>query len=94
MLLSLIRDILSAQRTGKMQQIHSGTKSVLNVGGGTNSIPIPVHFEGWRHDLLDIDPQRMPDLLCDARGLRKLPSGVYDAVYCSHNLEHYYRHEG
>jgi ubiquinone/menaquinone biosynthesis C-methylase UbiE len=23
----------------------------------------------------------------------KLPSGKYDAVYCSHTLEHFYRHE-
>jgi len=25
--------------------------------------------------------------------LSSLPGYVYDAVYCSHNLEHYYRHE-
>jgi hypothetical protein len=42
---------------------------------------------------LDIDPKGKPDVLCDARQLSQLPGGMYDAVYCSHNLEHYYRHE-
>lgn len=68
--------------------------NVLNVGGGSKATPIPVHFDGWRHDLLDIDARGNPDLVCDARELRSLASGQYDAVYCSHNLEHYYRHHG
>jgi hypothetical protein len=29
-------------------------RAVLNVGGGTKAIAIPPHFDGWRHDLLDI----------------------------------------
>jgi SAM-dependent methyltransferase len=33
-----------------------------------------------------------PDVLADARELTKLPPAAYDAVYCSHNLEHYHRH--
>jgi hypothetical protein len=94
MLLPLIKDILSAQKAGKAPQTQSGTKSVLNVGGSDKSIPIPGHFDGWRHDMLDIDSRRKPDLVCDARELSKLPGGIYDAVYCSHNLEHYYRHDG
>lgn len=67
---------------------------VLNVGGGSKKTPIPSHFEGWRHDLLDIDDRGEPDLVCDARELLTLPPAQYDAVYCSHNLEHYYRHDG
>ena len=34
----------------------SGVPAVLNVGGNSKLIPIPPHFGGWRHDLLDIDP--------------------------------------
>lgn len=68
--------------------------NVLNVGGGSKATPIPAHFEGWQHDLLDIDPRGNPDLVCDARELLTLAAAQYDAVYCSHNLEHYYRHEG
>jgi SAM-dependent methyltransferase len=68
-------------------------RAVLNVGGNSKAIVIPDCFSGWRHDLLDIDPLGRPDVLCDARELWKLPSRQYDAIYCSHNLEHYYAHD-
>jgi SAM-dependent methyltransferase len=68
-------------------------RAVLNVGGNSKAIVIPECFNGWRHDLLDIDPLGKPDVLCDARELWKLPSRQYDAIYCSHNLEHYYAHD-
>ena len=67
---------------------------VLNVGGGSKSIPIPSHYANWRHDLLDIDPMGKPDVVCDARNLHTLTANQYDAVFCSHNLEHYYKHDG
>jgi len=67
--------------------------SLLNVGGNSKIIDIPDCFAGWRHDLLDIDPRGNPDVVCDARELWRLPQRSYDAVYCSHNLEHYYRHD-
>jgi len=66
---------------------------VLNVGGNSKRIPIPAHYEGWEHHLLDIDPAGAPDIVCDARAMATLPPGSYDAVYCSHNLEHYFRHD-
>jgi SAM-dependent methyltransferase len=68
-------------------------KRVLNVGGNNKTIPIPDHYKGWDHVLLDIDPTRGPDVVCDAREMTKLPKATYDAVYCSHNLEHYWRHD-
>ena len=45
--------------------------------------------------MLDIDARGNPDIVCDARDLAD-PSipGEFDAVYCSHNLEHYYVHDG
>jgi hypothetical protein len=67
---------------------------LLNVGGGSKSIPIPDYYTGWQHDLLDIDPRGKPDIVLDARELHTLPPATYDSVYCSHNLEHYYRHDG
>ncbi len=68
--------------------------SVLNVGGGSKSVEIPSHYTGWEHLLLDIDPKRGVDVVCDARLLaEKFSAATYDAVYCSHNLEHYYRHD-
>ena len=66
---------------------------VLNVGGNSKNIPLPPIYQGWEHVLLDIDPKGNPDVVCDARDMAKLPCSEYDAVYCSHNLEHYYRHD-
>jgi hypothetical protein len=66
---------------------------VLNVGGGHKSIGIPERYQGWEHVVLDIDPKQKPDVVCDARELTKLPGDLYDAIYCSHNLEHYWRHD-
>ena len=70
------------------------TMRVLNVGGNSKAIPIPPHYAGWEHLLLDIDPRGNPDVVADARDLAALPAAQFDAVYCSHNLEHYYVHEG
>lgn len=66
---------------------------VLNVGGGGRYLPS--HFEGWDQHLLDIDEQVKPDICCDGVHLRGMTEhfGKYDAVYCSHNLEHYYKHD-
>lgn len=68
-------------------------RKVLNVGGNSKNIQIPVQYDGWEHILLDIDPEGCPDVVCDARELTDLPLAHYDSVYCSHNLEHYYRHD-
>lgn len=68
-------------------------RSVLNVGGNSKDIPIPAEYNGWEHLLLDIDPRGKPDICCDARTLDTLDAGQFDAIYCSHNLEHYYRHD-
>ena len=68
-------------------------KKVLNVGGGSKSIALPPQYSAFEHLLLDIDPKGQPDIVCDARQLSGLPAAQFDAVYCSHNLEHYYRHD-
>jgi SAM-dependent methyltransferase len=66
--------------------------SVLNVGG-SKTIAIPPHYQGWDHLLLDIDARLDADVVCDTRRLETQPPTQYDVVYCSHNLEHYYPHE-
>jgi len=66
---------------------------ILNVGGGHKGIPLPPQFAEFEQVLLDIDPRGQPDIVCDARKLDTLEPNQFDAVYCSHNLEHYYRHE-
>ena len=93
MMTSLVKGIFSASKA-ETATTDFGIKRVLNAGGGSKATAIPGYFAGWQHDLLDIDPRGAPDIVCDARLLEKLPGGMYDAVYCSHNLEHYYRHDG
>lgn len=66
---------------------------VLNVGGNNKAIQLPPQYANFEHILLDIDPKGAPDIVCDARDLITLEQGQFDAVYCSHNLEHYYRHD-
>lgn len=68
-------------------------RKVLNVGGNSKAIPLPPQYAGFEHLLLDIDPRGSPDIVCDARELATLADGQFDAVYCSHNLEHFYRHD-
>jgi hypothetical protein len=68
-------------------------KKVLNVGGNSKAIAIPLHYDGWIHHLLDIDPTGNPDIVCDARHLQQIKDIEYDSIYCSHNLEHYYSHD-
>jgi len=68
-------------------------KKVLNVGGNSKNIPLPPQYAGFEQLLLDIDPSGKPDIVCDARNLTTLETAAFDAVYCSHNLEHYYRHD-
>jgi SAM-dependent methyltransferase len=68
-------------------------KKLLNVGGNNKAIALPPHYAGFEQLLLDIDPAGSPDIVCDARELASLKGGQFDAVYCSHNLEHYFRHD-
>jgi SAM-dependent methyltransferase len=107
MLLRLLKDIFQGKHSkpeelrqrdrsipgGSMNSRDLATRKVLNVGGNSKSIPIPPQYDGWQHLLLDVDPRGSPDVLCDARSLASLTPCQFDAVYCSHNLEHYFRHD-
>lgn len=64
---------------------------LLNVGGGSKSIPIPSWYEGFEHVLLDIVAGVDVDIVADARALDI--DGGFDAIYCSHNLEHFHEAE-
>lgn len=68
-------------------------KRLLNVGGGSKATALPSIYTLHEHVLLDIDPRGAPDIVCDARELATLAPAQFDVVYCSHNLEHYYRHD-
>lgn len=68
-------------------------KRVLNVGGDTKETALPPHFADYEQHLLDIRPGPDVDLEHDARRLTELAPDQYEAIYCSHNLEHYHRYE-
>jgi SAM-dependent methyltransferase len=68
-------------------------KRVLNIGGNNKTIALPPQYAEFEQILLDIDSRGSPDIVCDARELATLDGGRFDAVYCSHNLEHYFAHE-
>ena len=67
-------------------------KRVLNVGSGGNT-NIPVDFKDWEQVTLDINPEVEPDIVLDARDMHTLDPAQYDAVFSSHALEHFYKHE-
>jgi len=98
-LASLIKDILfrkhraSPSNMGQNHHAVDDRRQVLNVGGSSKQVLLPNLYGGWDHILLDIDPRHGPDLLCDARELETLAPLQFDAVYCAHNLEHYFRHD-
>ena len=64
---------------------------IQNVGGGSRNLP--PEYEGWEQCLLDLNPDCKPDLCMDGKDLGTTEAGKFDAILCSHNLEHYYRHD-
>ena len=64
---------------------------VLNVGGGSRILP--PHFDGWEQVLLDADPAVKPDICSSMTEYESTTTQEYDAIYCSHSLEHIYAHE-
>ncbi|OQA34031.1 MAG: Methyltransferase domain protein [Betaproteobacteria bacterium ADurb.Bin341] len=100
-LFDLIRDLMTKKKMPSPVQPGAcddkrsdlGQRVFLNVGGGSKHIQVPSHYSGWEHVLLDIDPATDADVVCDARNLEKFEANQYDAIYCSHNLEHYYHHD-
>ena len=64
---------------------------VLDVGSSIDD-RLPQRYSRWERVRLDIDPLCKPDIVMDARQL-PLEGQVFDAVYCSHVLEHFHRHD-
>lgn len=63
---------------------------VLNAGCGQH--PLPPWFEGeWEEIRYDIEPANKPDIIGSITELGDI--GPFDAVSCSHTLEHLYPHE-
>ena len=68
-------------------------RRVLNVGGQSHGIQLPAAYSTFEHVLLDLDPTVGADIVLDVRELTSLEPQQFEAVYCSHNLEHVRQHE-
>ena len=68
-------------------------RRVLNVGGQSHGIQLPPPYSTFEHVLLDLDPTVGADLVLDVRELTSLEPQQFEAVYCSHNLEHVRQHD-
>ena len=68
-------------------------RRVLNVGGQSRGIQLPTPYGTFEQVLLDLDPSVGADIVLDVRELTTLAPQQFDAVYCSHNLEHVRQHE-
>jgi len=72
-------------------------RRVLHVGcGAASPDKLPAHFFAlgeWLEVRLDIDPDVVPDIIASITDMAAVPSGAFDAVWSSHNLEHLFPHE-
>ncbi|MFZ4805463.1 MAG: class I SAM-dependent methyltransferase [Synechococcus lacustris] len=76
-----------------MAEATARQRRVLNVGGQSRGIQLPTPYASFEQVLLDLDPTVGANIVLDVRELTSLEPQQFDAVYCSHNLEHVRQHE-
>jgi SAM-dependent methyltransferase len=71
------------------------SRRLLHVGCGKKRLAhLPVYFHsGWTETRLDIDAAVGPDITASITDLSAIPSGSFDALWSSHNIEHLHHHE-
>jgi hypothetical protein len=68
-----------------MLHMGSSSKRIANIK--------PYYQTGWRETRLDLMADCEPDIVCDVMDMRAIPSGAYQSVYSSHNIEHVYAYQ-
>jgi len=71
-------------------------KKLLHVGcGESNPAKLPAAFRTpeWQEVRVDIDERVKPDIVASMIDMRDVPTGGFDAVFSSHNLEHLHHHQ-
>ena len=79
-----------------MKPTHLSKKRVLHVGCGPLAAEkLHESFRGddWEEVRLDINPAAHPHIVASITDMGVVPSGAFDALYSSHNLEHLWPHE-
>jgi SAM-dependent methyltransferase len=72
----------------------TGVKTFVNLGCGSPGSGHPVNlFEGWRELRVDVTADVQPDIQASMTDLSAIASNSIDGVWCSHAIEHLYRHE-
>ena len=75
-------------------QQHTRPRLLVNLGsGGKGVTALPAMFADWRELRVDADADAVPDLLADITDLSAIETGVANAVWSAHCLEHLYLHE-
>jgi SAM-dependent methyltransferase len=90
--------LMNPPRAGKAkpQSDPQTSKRVLNAGCGayaTTALHAAFRNPAWTETRLDLDEGVRPDILGSVTDLKQIPDGAFDAVWCSHSLEHLYRHD-
>jgi SAM-dependent methyltransferase len=71
-------------------------RRVLNAGSGAN-VPRNLHavFRGpdWQEIRLDLDERVAPDIVGSLTDLGDMADASFDAIWCSHSLEHLHGHD-
>jgi SAM-dependent methyltransferase len=69
---------------------------VLNAGCGANA-PASLHpafrNAGWKETRLDLDETVKPDIVGSVTDLGSIADAAFDAIWCSHSLEHLHGHD-
>lgn len=71
-------------------------KTFLHVGCGykrKNETTSAFDTPEWRELRVDLDPDTQPDVVADIRDMQGVATGSMDALYSSHNIEHFFAHE-
>jgi len=71
-----------SQGIGAVQ--YAGPRRVLHAGCGRS--PLPEFLHGCTETRLDIDPSVAPDVVASMANIGDI--GPFDAIWCSHSLEH------